>query len=209
MPFALPQLLRYRPYLYHLTASKNLQSIASTLRLRCASALLAEAGLTKQSAVKREEHMSVSTNIGIVLIRDQSPLIEGAIEFEDNWDLKRFVEHVNQHVFFWPGNSIGPINPGLNHFERYRSESPAILRFATEQAVNANFKFSRYNSGAPRCSGGRYSPRGSRTYLPAHEFPGTASEVVEVVATGDCALPICVEVSSNPLGPWRPLHGAA
>lgn len=209
MPFAITQFLRYRPYLYHLTAAENLQSIASTLRLRCTNALLAEAGLTQWSSMKRRENMPVLAGVGTVLIRDQKPLSEGAIEFEEGWDFKRFIEHVNQHVFFWPGTSSGPIKPGLNHFGQYRSESPVILRFSTEYADTANLKFSRYNSGAPRCSGGKHSPRGSRTYLAASEFPGTASEVVEVVADGAFALPISVEASSSPAGPWQPLQSAA
>jgi hypothetical protein len=209
MPFVLSQFLRCRPYLYHLTARENLQSIATTLRLRCANTILAQAGLTRQSAAKREEHMSVSSAIGTVLIRDQKPLIEGAIAFEADWDLKRFVQHVNEHVFFWPDTSSGPIESGLNHFERYRSEKPVILRFSSLCDVNASLKFSRYNSGAPRCSGGKYSPRGSRIYLPANEFPGTASEVVEVVCAGACELPASVEASSSPAGPWRPLQSAA
>lgn len=153
--------------------------------------------------------MSVPTGSGTVLIRDQKPLIDGAVEFEEGWDMKRFVQHVNQHVFFWPGTSSGPIEPGMNHFERYRAESPVILRFSTRCPDFANLKFSRYNSGAPRCSGGKHSPRGSRTYLPANEFPGTASKVIEVVAAGEYALPISVETSSSPTGPWRPLQGAA
>ena len=209
MPFALAQFLRCRPYLYHLTAAENLRAIASSRNLFCADALLAQAELSQQSFVKREEHVRVATQHGSVLIRDQKPLAKGAIEFEEDWDLKRFVAHVNKHVFFWPGTSAGPMDPGLNHFKRYHSEIPVILRFATQQAVTAGLKFSRYNSGAPRCSGGRYSPRGSQTYLPASEFPGTASEVVEVVASGAYTLPAVVEESSSPFGPWNRLHSAA
>lgn len=206
MTFFLSSFLRFRPYLYHLTASENLPSIASSLQILCANAIFAEAGLAKQIPAKREAHTSIACKLGTVLIRDQKPLIEGAIQFEDGWDMNRFVHHVNQHVFFWPGTSVGPITPGRNHFERYRAENPVILRIATDQAATATLKFSRYNSGAPRCSGGKYSPRGSRTYLPPDEFFGTASEVVEVVARDAFALPISVEVSRSPFGPWRPLH---
>ena len=84
--------------------------------------------------------------------------------------------------------------------KRYRSEAPAMLRLPTTALLESTLNFSRYNSGAPRCSGGKYSPRGARTYLPASEFVGTASEVVEVVAIGACSLPRSVEVSLSPTG---------
>ena len=102
MAFALAQFLRYRPHLYHLTAVENLKSIVSTQKLRCANALLEEAGLLRQAVLRREEHFRVRTNEGAMLIRDQKPLVSGAIEFEEGWDLMRFVGYVNQHVFFWP-----------------------------------------------------------------------------------------------------------
>jgi len=206
MAFALAQFLRYRPHLYHLTAVENLKSIVSTQKLRCANALLEEAGLLRQAVLRREEHLRVRTNEGTMLIRDQKPLVSGAIEFEEGWNLMRFVEYVNQHVFFWPGTAVGPINPGLNHFERYRTECPVILRIATEDADPNSLRFSRYNSGAPRCSGGKYSPRGSRTCLAANEFPGTASEVIEVVATGEFALATNMEMSFDLGLTWKPLQ---
>jgi hypothetical protein len=209
MPFDLTQLLRIRPYLYHLTATENLPSIADELELRCARSLLESASLSHKVSTRRQDHLSIPANVGPALIRDQKPLTEGAIAFEEGWDLARFVEHVNEHVFFWPGRSSGPIEPGMNHFERYRAEGPAILRLPTASMIPANLRFSRYNSGAPRCSGGKYSPRGGSTYLTESEFPGTASEVIEVVAVRACVLPSNVEVSSSPKGPWRPLRSAA
>jgi len=209
MPFALHRLLQCRPYLFHLTAASNIASISRTLLLRSANELLAEAGLKHQSSERRLAHLSAPQVDGSVHIRDQAPLIEGAISFEDGWDMPRLVQHINDHVFFWPGNLAGPIEPGRNHFERYRSESPVILRVPTAELLGRSIKFSRYNSGAPRCSGGKYSPRGSKTYVPASQFVGTASEVVEVVVVGACPLSSNVEVSSSPTGPWRRLLSAA
>ena len=208
MAFDPDQFLPIRPYLYHLTAMENLKSFVRTKKLRCANILLEEAGLQHHAALRREGHMSVPTNEGVVLIRDQRPLVNGAIEFEEGWDLARFVKHVNQHVFFWPGTAVGPIGPGLNHFERYRAECPVILRLATKHAGLNSLRFSRYNSGAPRCSGGRYTPRGSRTYLPSNEFSGTASQVVEVVAIREFVLPTHVEMSFDLGGTWNPLQDA-
>ncbi len=170
MPFALHRLLQCRPYLFHLTAASNLESISRTLLLRSANELLAEAGLKHRSSRRRLTHLATQHGGESVHIRDQAPLIEGAISFEDGWDMPRLVQHINDHVFFWPGNLAGPIEPGRNHFERYRSESPVILRVPTAELLVQSIKFSRYNSGAPRCSCGRYSPRGSKTYVPASEF---------------------------------------
>ncbi|UJW78840.1 DUF7002 family protein [Hydrogenophaga sp. SL48] len=209
MPFDSTRLLRVRPYLYHLTAANNLPSIAKEMELRCARALLEGAGLSYRASTKRQEHLPIRANGGTTLIRDQKPLIKGAIEFEEGWNMARFVEHINEHVFFWPGQSSGPIDHGLNHFKRYRDEGPVILRLPTASLIAMNLKFSRYNSGAPRCSGGKYSPRGGSTYLPASEFPGTPSEIVEVVSVQACPLPSSVEVSYSPEGPWRPLRSAA
>ena len=206
MPFTLPQLLRCRPYLLHLTAASNLSSIIRTRELRCANAFLSGAGLETRSSERRLEHLTIQASEGVALLRDQKPLIEGAIAFEEGWDLARFVQYVNQHVFFWPCRKSGPMDPGMNHFERYHSERPVLLRFPTASIAAANLRFSRYNSGAPRCSGGKCSPRGGNTYLPAVDFEGTASEVVEVVVVGACALPRNAEVSDNPAGPWQLLQ---
>lgn len=206
MPLNLHRLAILRPYLYHLTAQQNLTRIRSTGELRCATALLDEAGLPHHSRVRRKDHLELSTGI---LVRDQKPLLSGAIAFEEGWGIERFVAHVNDHVFFWPGNADGPITAGMNHYARYAPEHPVILRFRIDEAALATLCFSRYNSGAPRCSGGKYSPRGSQTYLPADRFNGTPSEVTEVVAKGKHPLPTRTEFAFSPLGPWRPYAGAA
>ena len=209
MAFALQRLIELRPHLYHLTAASNLSSIVKTKSLRSADLLLADAGMMEQSSQRRLDHLNFRHGHDSVQIRDQKPLIEGAIDFEEGWNISRLVQFINQHVFFWPGNHAGPIGAGVNHFERYRSEAPVILRLATADLLDKGLKFSRYNSGAPRCSGGRYSPRGSMTYVPALNFLGTASEVVEVVVFGDCPLPATAEVSTSPAGPWSKLCSAA
>jgi hypothetical protein len=100
------------------------------------------------------------------------------------------------------------VGAGLNHYERYRAECPAIFAFGYKHADPNSLRFSLYNSGAPRCSGGRYSPRGSRTYLPSNEFSGTALQVVEVVATGEFVLPTNVEMSLDLGRKWKPLQSA-
>ncbi|BBL59182.1 hypothetical protein MKFW12EY_27950 [Methylomonas koyamae] len=143
-----------------------------------------------------------------IVIRDQKPLSAGSIAFEDGWNLERFVSYVNDHVFFWPGTESGPIDAGINHYTRYAHEQPVVLRFPADPNTLTNLYFCRYNSGAPRCSGGKHSPRGSFTYQPASHFNGSCSQVTEVVAKGKLALPGSTQVAASPSGPWAPLAGA-
>ena len=163
--------------------------------------------------MKRLEHEIVSINGFDILVRDQQPLHEASIAFESGWNFARWIAHVNQHVFFWPGSHLGPIRPGLNHYRRYASESPAFLRIPTRSLTSMNQVpqplFCRFNSGAPRYSGGRPSPRGSSTYLEARAFDRSDSDVIEVVFRGSIALPSDSEFSNHPGGPWRALDSFA
>lgn len=209
MPLDTRRLAQVRPFLYHLTAEQNLGPIVRLFELRCASMLLELANLGHLASQRRTEHLAIPSGTDLLLIRDQKPLAGGAIAFENGWTFERFIEHVNKHVFFWPGSPAGPIQAGCNHYERYRHESLAVIRVPTADFSPAQAAYSRFNSGAPRCSGGKYSPRGADTYLPAHQFDGTPSQVVEVVAVRSCPLPPSTEVAPTPHGPWRPLQSAA
>lgn len=209
MSFDFNRLLKARPYLYHLTAEQNLNSILLHGELRCANSLLHAGRLEHLTSQRRLDHLSVQLPAGPVSIRDQRPLVPGAIAFEDGWSLERFVAHVNEHVFFWPGTSDGPVKAGRNHFERYRDERPVIIRLPTAALSLQALLYCRYNSGAPRCSGGKYSPRGSATYLPAEKFSGGLSEVVEVVALRACVLPPTAQLAHSLEGPWSAINRVA
>lgn len=198
-----------RPYLYHLSARENLPAILRTRELRCARLLLEAAQKVQYVSERRTDHLLLDASEGSILIRDQKPLSVGAIKFEMGWDLARFVAHVNQHVFFWPGAPSGPIRAGMNHFARYRHEGPAIVRFKTDPKTLSSLLYCRFNSGAPRCSGGKYSPRGSDTYLPPNHFNGNPGDVIEVVARDAFPLPCGAEVANSVHGPWRELSGVA
>lgn len=200
--------VQFRPYLYHLTARENLSAIEQLRELRCTNLLLEASGLEHLASTRRREHLQITIMGSAVIIRDQAPLKEGAIEFEDGWSVPRLVKHLNEQVFFWPGTAAGPIGAGANHFDRYSSERPVIIRIGTQAAIRANLRYSRFNSGAPRCSGGKRSPRGSKTYFAAEDFPGTPSDVVEVVVEGSLQLPATAELAEQPYGPWRRLIGA-
>lgn len=198
-----------RPLLFHLTAAENLDRIRADSKLLSAATLLLSAHRGDLLSERRREHVAIMTRGARVHIRDQRPLHSGAIEFQSGWDLARLVAELNQHVFFWPGSLRGPVESGRNHFSRYQSEGPVILRAPTWSLLGANARrvplFACVNSGAPRCSRGRRSPRGESTFCDALTFSRTASSVVEVVFRDSVAVPRGTEVASSPHGPWRPL----
>lgn len=212
MPFGLDKYSKVRPMLYHLTARQNLERIRSLRRLESTELLSRGADQDTDLRARRTETISVAVDSRQLFLRDQAPLHAGNIEFEDGWGLEDLVEDLNRRVFFWSGWERGPIPHGENHFERYKSESPVILRTRFDSLCKHNPKntplFCKFNSGAPRRYQGRGSPRGPRTFLPAHACPYTAGCVVEVTFLEAVALPPDTEVSNCPNGGWRPLNGA-
>lgn len=203
------RLIRYRPWLYHLTSRENLAAITAERRLGSAARLLEAAGRIRDIRERRLDHRIIETRDERRLLRDQRPLHEGNIEFEAGWDFGDVVALLNRHVFFWPGTEAGPSEYGVRHFKRYRSEGPILLRMRTEDLLGDDIghrvKLCAFNSGAPRCSGGRKSPRGRDTFLPLAHFPDRVSDVVEVVVEDDVRLLGRVEVADHPQGPYAPL----
>lgn len=193
MPFSIDKFAQLRPYLYHLTSRENFEPILSAGGLYPASKLFGFADAKEQMGMRRGSRRDLQVKEWTVSIRDQAPLHAGNIEFEPGWDLPRFVRHVNDHVFFWPGDKDGPIPAGQRHFERYSGENPLILRIETlslfDQPKEILPCFCRYNSGAPRISNRKKSPRGGSTYLLAERAGFTASEVQEVVFRDRVSLP--------------------
>jgi hypothetical protein len=162
---------------------------------------------------RRRKCLELKDASGPVHIRDQAPLHRGAITLQGGWDFEELVEHINRHVFFWPGEEGGPIREGNNHFERYRLERPVLLRMLTVDLFQANAAlsplFCKYNSGAPRCTRGKGSPRGPDIYTSADAFCETAGRVKEVVFRGSVCLPARMEVGDDPKGPWSAPGDAA
>jgi hypothetical protein len=140
-------------------------------------------------------------------LRDQAPLHAGNMALDDGWTFDDFVAHLNERGFFWPGGDAGPISYGARHYERYAVEKPAILRIATAALLAENPErpphFCRYNSGSPRCSNGRKSPRTARTFVRGEEADFGLGSVVEVTFVGEVRLPARVELGAQPRGPWR------
>lgn len=202
-------LKKLRPLVFHLTARENVAQLRSCRRIYPAADLMRSAGRAALISQRRLRHEKLLIDGASVMVRDQAPLHEGTIAFEIGWHMSRFVAHINEHVFFWPGSNAGPIRAGRSHFERYRAESPVVIRMPLESLVQHNpdseVLVCRHNSGAPRCSRAQRSPRGSTTYASLGSFTGVASDVVEIVFRGPVHLPAGAECSDSPDGCWRSL----
>lgn len=199
-----------RPVSYHTTSADNLPLVRATGALICAERLLAHMPAGRLSE-RRKHHWSGHLDERTVVVRDQEPLHAGSIAFEPGWDIARLVRRLNQLVYFWPGTARGPIDYGERHHARYRERERLVtLRVGTRALLDTNPSrplFSRYNSGAPRVTAGRKSPRGAATFLHAAAFPGRPSEVVELVFEERVALPMsATEIAESLDGPWLPLR---
>jgi hypothetical protein len=210
MPFTLQAFSAMRPYAFHLTAEENLRSIRERGRLESASLLMDQAGRPELLRLKRSKHVSVFISGVEIQLRDQAPLHAANVAFEQSWGFADLVEELNKLVFFWPGKIEGPNQYGRRHFDRYRSESPVLLRVRTDALIARNSDiiplFCRYNSGSPRYSGGNPSPRGPSTFLSVADFPGRPGHVVELTFPGRVALPNSAEFGFTPDGPWHNLY---
>jgi len=199
-----------RPLLYHLTDRRNLARIQNSSKLIPAAILIANSGHSDLLRMRRRNHEVITIKEDVIRLRDQAPLREGNAAFLVGYTFGDFKEDLNSRVFFWPGNYDGPIPYGIRHFERYRDERPVIIRTSVESMMKANPdtepQFCVYNSGSPRCSKGKKSPRGPDTFTPAAAFFGVPSQVVEVTFNREISLPDDSQVGSSPTGPWRRLR---
>jgi hypothetical protein len=169
--------------------------------------LLRASGNERWLSRKRPETVTVAVDGNLIDLRDQQPLYPGKTLLENGWTFERLVQRLNERVFFWPGVVEGPISSGRRHYERYAGESPVIMRVKTEDVFSANAGitplFCKYNSGSPRTTQGRGSPRGEHTFVECHRAAYTASNVVEVTFLHSVNLPQAIESSDTPSGPWE------
>ena len=209
MPFDHQTYSALRPFLYHLTARSNLPRIQALRQLESAASLAERAHEAALIEERRVSHVPIIVDGERVMLRDQSPLHARNMRLEDGWTLERFIAHLNQRVFFWPGRDTGPNDYGWRHFGRYEVESPVVVRVPFADLVSANEQvaplFAKYNSGSPRWSGGEPPMRGSRTFVPADTAPFSASDVVEVTFRDTVTLPPTTRVADRPDGEWRTL----
>ena len=174
---------KLRPYLFHLTAKANIDSIRESKKLRSAAYHLNQAGQTELIQIRRADSTVVTVGGQDIHIRDQSPLYENNIDFKSGWTFPRFLECLNGLVFFWPGSYESPIPYGQRHFERYSSEPVFVLIINTSDMFKTNSDplFCKFNSGSPRCNDGKGSPRGPGTFCSADSANFTPGSVKEVV----------------------------
>ena len=176
-------------------------------KLVSASKFLVESGRAKDNSQRRTKSLALSIDGSETTIRDQQPLHAGNIDFEGAWGLGDLVDYLNHYVFFWPGKQDGPSNYGIRHYYRYENAGSIMLRVKTSEILEVNKdtgpKFCKFNSGAPRCSAGRKSPRGPNTFVSANSAPYNAGEVVEVVFKETVRLPSNIEYSDYPNGTWQ------
>jgi hypothetical protein len=201
----LDEFVSLRPYVYHLTSNANVSNIRERGSLLSASALAREAGSTDVLERRRSEALTLPGAV----IRDQSPLHSGNIELAPGFSFRKLLDLLNDQVFFWPGAASGPIPYGHRHFGRYAAELPSVLRMPVTDLFSVNSArepfVCRFNSGSPRCSAGRKSPRGPDTFVSLQSFQGTPSRVIELVYRDEVDLPDTTEVGSAPTGPWTTL----
>lgn len=198
-----------RPYLFHLTHRDNLNHIRELARLFPAAVLMERAKQADLIRTLRRGSRQVSVEGRTIVIRDQDKLHRGNTGVPSGYTFEDLIESLNRRIFFWPGASGGPIPYGRRHFERYEQEHPVILRVEFQSVLNANPSASplycRYNSGSPRCSDGKKSPRGPNTFLSAIDFHETPSKVVEVTFDTEIMLPPTTQFGAHPSGPWKKL----
>ena len=213
MAFTLRAFLKRRPCVYHLTSQENLRLIRAQRRIECAARLMLSAGREELVREKRTEHVSVSIGTDRLSLRDQAPLYAANIAFAEGWSFADLIAALNGLVFFWPGNCERPNDYGMRHFERYRVEAPVVLRVDTAALFRANIGveplFCSYNSGSPRYSLGRPSPRGPDTFVRSSQFSGPPSKVVEMTFHGGIVLPDECSHAFDLSGPWIALTDSA
>ncbi|RYE86708.1 MAG: hypothetical protein EOO75_15390 [Myxococcales bacterium] len=209
----LEDLLRLRPFVYHLTAASNVASIVRAGQLEATGRLFERAGRADDARLRSRRPAALSLDIAgePIAIRDQKPLHERCIAFEPGWDMARLVERLNALVFFWPGTERGPIRPGQGHFELYQGqgEELRVLQIPTAALLAANAPraplLSRCNSGAPSRFQKPGAPRGGGTFVPVERAGFTPAQAVELVFEGSARLPPETLAGPTPQGPWRSL----
>ena len=209
MGFELQDFIKLRPYVYHLTSRDNLHRLELTGRMDSAAELLRMAEETDLLQKRRVKHEPLRIDDETVWLREQLPLDEGSITFEEGWNMPRLVEHINRRVYFWPGRAEGFSDYGLRHLGRHLEEGPTLLRIPLGKLVEANKgnppRLCAYNSGSPRVVNGKKSPRGSTTFVTAEEFPRGWKGVIEVTFENFVLLPDETEVRFFAVTAWGPI----
>ena len=210
MAFIEDAFVSLRPYLYHTTSDNNLVGIIGARRLKSAGLLLLESDRYPELEIQRLAYHPIRTGHGHAWLQTQRPLHAGNIDFRDSYSLEDVVRMLNSRVFFWPGSEAGPIDYGTRHRDANKWPSAAaMLRMRTADvfrlAVSNPPQFCQYNSGSPRCSKGKKSPRGSKTFSTADSYAKSPGSVKEVVFDNHVDLPASTEKWDCTSRLWRPI----
>ena len=143
-----------------------------------------------------------------VIIRDQAPLLlKGQMDLASGFALTDLTTLIDKHVFFWPGNA-DEMRSGLWESSKYAEDNVVMIRVSLAALLRENPGvgpfFCKFNSGGPRATGGRPSPRGPDLFVGAAHFDGTPSTVIEVAFRRSVRLPADVDLAEGLNAPFRP-----
>lgn len=210
MAFDLADFVRLRPFAYHVTSRDNAPALRRSRHIHTTQSLLQRANRLDLLRHRRRDYVSIATPEGVVVLKDQKPLIEANTALAAGWDFGSFVAYLNTFAYFWPGSEAAPIGPGRRLLDHYEADGPLVLRVRTTDLLGANPdskpQFCPFNSGAPRYNAGEPARRGPDLFSEAAEFPRRASEVVELAFRRDVALPATTECRTA-YG-WSPFFAA-
>jgi hypothetical protein len=193
MGINIQEFVRLRPFVYHISARENVSFLRASGTLWTTLNLLEAAGRPELANDRRVDYVALQLPLGLVVLKDQKPLIEANTALPDDWCFADFVRYLNSMTYFWPGSAAGPIGRGRRLLQHYELDGPLVLRVPTSDLLQANASltplFSPFNSGAPRYHSGQKARRGPDTFSPHNQFPRRTGEVVELAFAGNITLP--------------------
>lgn len=208
MAFDLRTFVKSRPFIYHFSDRANVPRLRRLRYIQSAAELLRLSGQERLIRQRRAKPVQVTINGETVILRDQAPLIFANAALAPGWNTEDFTAHLNEHVYFWPGDLEGPVKAGTRLHDHYLEDRPAVLRVPTADLLVTNSGqaplFCPFIAGAPRKQFGIAVPRRPDLFLPAAEFPRTAGKVVELVFGRTVNLPETTKLSVLP-GIWDEL----
>jgi hypothetical protein len=200
--FTIEQFAELRPFLYHITARANLPRLRRTMHLEPTAALLHAANRSDLLRTRRTESLAVQVAGETVVLKDQHPLVAANIDLPIGWEFGDFVQYLNEHVFFWPGDAICAVAAGRRLLTHYADEDVAVLRVRVQALLDLNPEatplFCPFNSGAPRQQRGKPVERGPDLFRPAAKARRRPHEVVEVAFCEALRLPLETQVAGEP-----------
>ncbi|CAN5382829.1 hypothetical protein BH11PSE4_BH11PSE4_02150 [soil metagenome] len=189
---SLERFVRYRQFLFHATREENLDCLRSSREFFSAGLMkISPSALRKP----RRDNEAASFSGSKILLGDHLPLRERNIDWQGDWNFQKLLGELDRRVFFFPakGEDIPSdcdrfITPKIG-----RSLRMAVLRIPTRSLIEHNadaiIEFCKFNSGAPRASGGLKSPRGPQTFTSPQSSDFKVAQIREVTFLDSAKLP--------------------